>query len=124
MNSNQLDVSEFEMPLATVSMEHNALKMMSCGLSSEEYAARQAHNILCFSLDQYRYRDVVLQEWIHSLGAILFQRTGAPNLNDLRAKFLTAEEIQEIQEYEREFEEMLVIESLEDPTNQSQFDVL
>jgi len=40
-----------------------------------------------------------------------------PNLNDLRAKFLTAEEIQEIQESEREFEEMLLMESLEDPTN-------
>lgn len=117
MNSNQLDRSEFELPLATVSMEHTVREMMSCGLSSDEYAAREAHLILCFSLDQYRYRDVVLQEWIHSLGAILSQKTGAPNLNDLRAKFLTAEEIQEIQESEREFEEMLLMESLEDPTN-------
>jgi hypothetical protein len=124
MDSNQLDMSEFDMPLVTVSMEHTVREMMSCGISSDEYAARQAHFILCFSLDQYRYRDVVLQAWIHSLGAILFQKTGAPNLNDLRAKFLTAEEIQEIQESEREFEEMLLIESLEDTTNYSQIDVL
>ncbi len=83
MNSNQLDMSEVDLPLATVSMEHTVREMMSCGLSSNEYAARQAHLILCFSLDQYRYRDVVLQAWIHSLGAILSQKTGAPNLNDL-----------------------------------------
>jgi hypothetical protein len=102
MNSNQLDMSEFDIPLATVSMENTVQEMMSCGLSPDEYAARWAHNIYCFSLDQYRYRDVVLQAWIHTLGAILFQKNGAPNLNDLRAKFLTNEEIQEIQEQEND----------------------
>jgi hypothetical protein len=102
MNSNQLDMSEFDIPLATVSMENTVQEMMSCGLSPDEYAARWAHNIYCFSLDQYRYRDVVLQAWIHTLGVILFQKNGAPNLNDLRAKFLTNEEIQKIQEQEYE----------------------
>jgi hypothetical protein len=102
MNSNQSDMNEFDMPLATVSIENTVREMMSYGLSPDEYAARWAHNIYCFSLDQYRYRDVVLQAWIHALGAILFQKNGAPNLNELRAKFLTVEEIQEIQEQEYE----------------------
>lgn len=84
MNSNQLDPSEFDMPLATVRMEHVVQEMMSCGISPDEYAARWAHNIYCFSLDQYRYRDVVLQSWIHSLGAILSQKNGAPNEIALR----------------------------------------
>jgi hypothetical protein len=102
MNSNQLNTSESDMPLATVSMENTVQEMMSCGLSPDEYAARWADNFYCFSLDQYRYRDVVLQSWIHALGAILFQKNDAPNLHDLRAKFLTDEEIQEIQAQEYE----------------------
>lgn len=101
MDSTQSDISEFDMPLATVTMENHVRGMMSDGLSPDEYAARWAHTIYCFSEDGYRYRDVVLQSWIHALGAILFQKNGAPNLNELRAKFLTAEEIQKIQEEQK-----------------------
>jgi len=86
------------MPLATVRMEHVVQEMMSLGLSPNEYAARWAHNIDCFSLDKHRYRDVVLQSWIRSLGVILFQKNGVPTLSEFRAELLADEEMQEIQE--------------------------
>jgi len=81
-----------ELPLATEMMEDQASSMAREGLSPEEYAARWAHTIYCFSLDDYRYRDPQVQRWIHSLGDILFARPGAPRLEDLRERFLTVEE--------------------------------
>ncbi|BBC26535.1 hypothetical protein ABRG53_4278 [Pseudanabaena sp. ABRG5-3] len=124
MHSNQLDSREFDMPLATVTMEHVAQEIMSCGISPDEYAARWAHNVYCFSLDQYRYRDVVLQSWIHSLDAILSQKNGAPNLSDLRAKFLTPEEIQEIQDQENEFQaELLADEEMQEIQEQQEYKI-
>ncbi|WP_271254906.1 hypothetical protein [Pseudanabaena sp. Chao 1811] len=81
-------------------------------------------NIYCFSLDQYRYHDVVLQSWIHSLGAILFQKNGAPKLSDLRAKFLTTEEIQGIQEQENEFlAELLADEEMQEIQEQQEYKI-
>ncbi|WP_271254907.1 hypothetical protein [Pseudanabaena sp. Chao 1811] len=44
MTSNQLDLSEFDMPLATVRMKHVVQEMMPFGISPDEYAARWAHN--------------------------------------------------------------------------------
>jgi hypothetical protein len=41
-------------------------------MSPEEYAARHAHLIGCFSLPRYRYRDPVLGAWVRRLGEILF----------------------------------------------------
>lgn len=40
--------------------------------SAEEYAAREAHNLLPgFSADQFLYQDRQLEEWINKLGMIL-----------------------------------------------------
>ncbi len=85
-------MNESESPLASPTVEDVARALVREGLSPEEYAARRAHGIACFSLDGYRYRDSRVQGWIHSMGSILSQRPGAPSLEDLRSRFLTAEE--------------------------------
>lgn len=85
-------MSEPDLPLAPPDYESMAREMVAEGLSPEEYAARWAHSIWCFSMDDYRYRDEHLHVWIHALGAILFERPGAPTLAELRERFLTAEE--------------------------------
>jgi hypothetical protein len=85
-------MSERERPFAPPDLEERARVMVAEGLSPGEYAARWAHSIMCFSLDDYRYRDPTSHEWIQALGAILFQRPGAPTLRELRETYLTAEE--------------------------------
>ena len=95
-------MSEPELPLATPSLEERVRQMVEDGLSPEEYAARWAHSIGTFSLDGYRYRDPNLESWIHALGAILFQKPGAPTIEDLRQRFLTSEEREAIRKRSRE----------------------
>ncbi len=93
-----------ELPLATEMMEGQASAMAREGLSPEKYAARWAHTIFCFSLDEYRYRDPQVHRWIHALGDILFGRPGAPSLEDLRERFLTTEERDTIRKEQEEEE--------------------
>ena len=66
-----------------------AAKLFSEGLSPEEFAARHAHTVLCFSLDECRDTDPALDAWIARLGDTFFRRRGAPTLSELRARFLS-----------------------------------
>jgi hypothetical protein len=95
-------MSDAELPLAPPVIEEQARALVSEGLSAEEFAARWAHRIGSFSLDEYRYRDLGIQDWIHKLGDILFRRPGAPSLDDLRNRLLTGEERDRIREEEKE----------------------
>ena len=68
-------------------------------ISAEEYAARESHKWLCFGFDNYTYEDPELNEWIHTLGDILFT-PGA--VKEVRNKHLTEEEIEQIEREEKE----------------------
>jgi len=92
-----------ERPPADEGRTTMARAMFAEGLSAGEYAARYAHEIACFSLDEIRYADPKLDAWIQDLGDILFSRDGAPALAELRAKYLTPEERAEV---ERERDEL------------------
>ncbi|MFI5178112.1 MAG: putative quinol monooxygenase [Vicinamibacterales bacterium] len=85
---------------ATPEMAARARRMMADGVTPEEFAARWSHTIATFSMDEFTYTEPEVHEWIHRLGAILFRRPGAPNLTDLRARYLTADERQAIQDEE------------------------
>ena len=84
-------MDESERPLASGWIEEQARAMFGEGLPAEEYAARWAHTIAGFSLGRYRYRDPRVDAWIRALAAILFREPGAPDLDALRQRFLTAE---------------------------------
>lgn len=86
------------LPLADPAMEAQARRMMIDGVSPDEFAARFGHTLGTFSMDQYRYRAPEVEQWVHRLGHILFQRPGSPRLADLRARYLTAEERQAIED--------------------------
>ena len=58
-------------------------------MSPEEYAARHAHLIGCFSLHRYRYRDPVLGAWVRRLGEIL---SSASEVERCQHQFLGPEE--------------------------------
>ena len=60
-------------------------------MSPEEYAARNAAGIMCFSLHERRCRDAKLDAWIQRLAEILFDRNA---VDECRRRFLTVEEIE------------------------------
>lgn len=68
-------------------------------MSPEEYAARNASGIFCFSLHERRYRDAKFDAWIQRLAEILFDWNV---VNECRRKFLTQEEMQRELERDRE----------------------
>ena len=87
---------ETERPLADPGREEMARQMFNEGLSPEEYAARYAHGIWCFSLGDLTYPDPALNSWMRRFSDILHQENGAPMVDELREKLLTPEEYQRI----------------------------
>ena len=83
-------VDEFERPLVPEETERDlAAHFPYRDMSPEEYAARYAADIACFSLDERRYRSVRLDQWILRLGEILRDWNA---VNECRRKYLTPEE--------------------------------
>ena|SRR5258707_9096156 len=87
-----------ELPMADPGREKDARQLFDFTMSPDEYAAREGHGWYCFSFDDYRYSDQAVETWIQRLGDILFQREGAPTMEELRARYLTENERQEIAE--------------------------
>ena len=89
------------LPMADPERERTAMELFPVTQSPEEYAARNAHLWVSFSFDDYRYRDPFLNTWIQRLGDIFFGRNGAPSISELREKYLTLEERQDLEAEER-----------------------
>jgi hypothetical protein len=68
-------------------------------LSPEEYAARHAHLLGCFSFHLYRYRDPALGVWVRRLGEIL---TTEGEVERCRQQFLTPAELARVRKQEDE----------------------
>jgi hypothetical protein len=66
-------------------------------MSPEEYAARHAHLLGCFSLHFYRYRDPVLSAWVRRLAEI---HSSEDEIERCRQKFLTPEELATVRSQE------------------------
>jgi hypothetical protein len=69
------------------------------GFSPEEWAARNAHDILSFSLDRFEYADPALDRWVRDLGRVFFT-PGA--VAAARRRYLTAAEVRSIKKREQE----------------------
>lgn len=82
---------------ADPSREEFAAKWMATGLCAEEWAARNAENILCFSFDEYRYADPALNAFVQEVGRIFFTPGG---VDAARRRFMTDEEIGRAEERE------------------------
>jgi hypothetical protein len=95
-------MTDRDLPLAEPGMEAYARRMMIDGITPEEFAARYAHTIASFSMDNFRYREPEVDAWVHRLGDILWGRPDAPRLADLRVRYLTGAERRKIAEAEAE----------------------
>jgi hypothetical protein len=58
-------------------------------LPPEEYVARHAHALGCFSFHFYRYRDPALGAWVRRVGEIL---SSAQEVEQCRQRYLSAAE--------------------------------
>jgi hypothetical protein len=58
--------------------------------SPEEYVARHAHALGCFSFHLYRYRDAALGVWVRRVGEIL---SADGEVERCRERFLSREEL-------------------------------
>jgi hypothetical protein len=79
--------------------EKTAARFMADGMEPGEWAARNAQNILLFSLHEYGYLDPALDQWVQELGRILFT-PGA--VEEARKRYLTDEERRIVEEREQE----------------------
>lgn len=88
-----------KLPLASPGMVDSAEHVFSeyRTMTPEEWAARYSHTVGCSSFDQYRYENEELHQWIHRLHEILGKDVSA-----YRKKYLTEEEIREIEEDEND----------------------
>lgn len=60
-------------PLAPEHVERQAKHMLPYRtMSAEEYAVAEGDRWACFAFGEYRYRDPVLDRWIHALDDIVF----------------------------------------------------
>ena len=91
-----------DLPPADPGRERDARELFPFDMSPDEYAARHAQDWIAFSFDDYRYSDPAVERWIHRLGDILFQRDGAPSLDELRRKYLTDDERRKVEARARE----------------------
>ncbi|BAU50252.1 hypothetical protein SVA_3718 [Sulfurifustis variabilis] len=60
-------------PLAPENLERDAKRALPYKtMSAEEYAVREGDRWACFSFGEYRYRDPLLDRWVHALDDIVF----------------------------------------------------
>jgi hypothetical protein len=59
-------------------------------MPAEEYVARHAHALGCFSFHLYRYRDAALGAWVRRVGEIL---SSEGEIERCRQRFLSPEEL-------------------------------
>jgi hypothetical protein len=91
-----------DLPLADPGREAHALQLFRLDMTPDEYAARFGHEFVLFPFDRFRYSRPGLTEWVQRLGDIFFNRNGAPTLRQVREKFLSPEEIEAVERYERD----------------------
>jgi hypothetical protein len=71
-------------------------------LSPEEFAARYGHEFATFNFHERNYKRPGMNEWVREL-AEFFLAPDLPNrLRRAREKYLTAEEIQQVEAHERD----------------------
>jgi hypothetical protein len=92
-----------ELRLVSADQEEADLRLFrNLELPPEEFAARYGHEFAMFNFDKYRYRRPGMNEWVQALAEVFLAPGLAERLRRLRERYLTPEEIQRAEEYERD----------------------
>ncbi len=87
-------------PLAHPGRERQAKELFPfAAMSPEEYAARHAHLLGCFSLHLYRYRDPALGAWVRRVREILATEGEVERCQE---RFLTPDELATVRKQQTE----------------------
>lgn len=79
-----------ERPLARAGAEEHVRRLMTEGLSADEFAAKNGRRILVWSYGYYRFRDSEVEQWAHRVSEVLF----TPGLLGIcEEQFLQGEEL-------------------------------
>ena len=89
-------------PVHTDQEESDLRLFRNLEFSPEEFAARFGHEFAMFNFDQYRYQRPGMIEWVQELAKVFFAPGLPERLRQLRERYLTAQEIQRVEEYERD----------------------
>jgi hypothetical protein len=89
-------------PIATPEREKYARSLFRLDLSVEEYAARYAHKFALFNFQKCRYETPGMTAWVDQLAAFFSAPDLPRRLRAVRERFLSAEEIEEVEAYERD----------------------
>jgi len=89
-------------PLATPEYEQDALSRFRLNLSAEECAARFGHHFALFNFQKYQYRTPGMTEWVDRLSAFFFAPGLQARLRAAREKYLTSDEIAQVEKFERD----------------------
>lgn len=74
-------------PLAPESLERDAKNCLPYRtMTPEEYAVKDGDRWACFSFGEYRYRDPVLDRWVHALDDIVFNPDRLKQVKDEHAQ--------------------------------------
>jgi hypothetical protein len=71
-------------------------------LPPEEFAARYGHEFAMFNFHERNYKRPGMNEWVRALADFFLAPNLPERLRRAREKYLTAEEIQRAEEYERD----------------------
>lgn len=82
--------------------ESHLQRFHNLDFSPEEFAARYGHEFAMFPYHEYRYRRLGMTEWVQQLANVFFAPGLPERLRQLRERYLTPEEIQRVDEYERD----------------------
>ena len=91
-----------ERPLASPEAEQDALSRFRLDMPVEEFAARFGHQFAMFNFDGYTYRTSGMTEWIDQLSAFFFADDLPKRLRAVRERYLTQEEIDRVEAFERD----------------------
>jgi len=82
--------------------EEDFRRFRNLEFSPEEFAARFGHEFAMFNFDRNRYRRPGMTEWVQELAKVFFAPGLPKHLRQLRERYLDVEEIQRVEEYERD----------------------
>lgn len=91
-----MDNQKTELPYATSTMETNVKEVFPIDMEPELFAAQDGAGWLNFPFNEYRFHDQQLDQWIHTVGAII---RDPAKLDEVQRKHLSAAELEQMKKY-------------------------
>jgi hypothetical protein len=85
-----------DLPFATAAMEAHVKEVFPTDIDPEVFAANDGAGWLNFTFNDYRFQDEKLDQWIHTVGAII---RDPARLEEVQRKYLSTAEQMQMKKY-------------------------